>query len=207
MDDGPYFDAVAYVMVGMLLFPFALVCLSQFEKAFKDYRWLQRRKDGLKASIFGTLLLIQIGAVVYTWWDGEQAQRRRTAPLECLSNVKQMGLAMMQYEQDNDSTMPPASTWADSLKPYDKFVKFHCPMARNAYGYAMNASLAGKSIAKLRHPGQTVVIFESDQNNRNAYGGHAEVAPNRHRGSSYAFADGHAKILPPRGLSTVKWTP
>lgn len=209
MEDGPYLGPVVVGMVGMFLFPFALLCLGLCEKAFRDYRWLKRRNDGIKASIFGLLLLAQISLFAYTWWSADEDQRRRTAPIECMSNIKQIGLGFEQYVQDNDSTTPPASHWADDIVPYTKGPVFHCPISPTPYGYADNVALDTKQMEKLAHPDTTVLIFESDRNDRNACGTVRDLTPNRHgwRGSNYGFVDGHVKQLKPDSLSTVKWNP
>jgi prepilin-type N-terminal cleavage/methylation domain-containing protein/prepilin-type processing-associated H-X9-DG protein len=65
--------------------------------------------------------------------------REKARAISCLSNLKQIGLAMTQYTQDNDETFPSSSGagqktgtlpwgWADEIQPYAKSVAlFHCP--------------------------------------------------------------------------------
>ena len=66
----------------------------------------------------------------------------------CQSNLKQIGLAMLQYSQDYDERMPPIALaavsaslspyarpygWADALQPYAKSTRiFQCPSEKNA---------------------------------------------------------------------------
>lgn len=66
--------------------------------------------------------------------------REKARQVSCLSNEKQMGLAFIQYSQDNDETLPTNGTgginpwyfrgcgWAGQVYPYLKSTGvFHCP--------------------------------------------------------------------------------
>jgi len=81
--------------------------------------------------------------------------REKARQSSCLSNVKQMGLAFMQYAQDYDETMPcdwmdPTNTWATRyswralISPYIKNTQiFSCPSA--SYNYS--GAAAGQCVA------------------------------------------------------------
>jgi prepilin-type N-terminal cleavage/methylation domain-containing protein/prepilin-type processing-associated H-X9-DG protein len=73
--------------------------------------------------------------------------REKARQSSCLSNCKQLGLALIQYAQDNDERLcPPASgtfstpsavSWYDMVQPYLKSIQvFDCPS--NTYKMALN---------------------------------------------------------------------
>ena len=85
--------------------------------------------------------------------------RDKARSVACISNQKQLGIALMQYVQDNDETYPcgtvpfygqPGKGWAGELYPYFKSAGIMvCPSDPNGnplsgWSYAMNEFLAGK---------------------------------------------------------------
>ncbi len=111
----------------------------------------------------------------------------------CVSNMKQLGMAAMQYAQDYDGSFPPKSRWCDALTPYLKSVQvLKCPSAkdqRSGYAYFDGMPLTK---AACRDPQRTVMLFDAI-----AYWntfGNADIAAARHRGMmNVGFADGHVK--------------
>lgn len=134
----------------------------------------------------------------------------------CRSNLKQIGLAFMQYAQDyDDQKFPPvanahAGYWAGSLQPYVKSWQiFQCPSEPNRKlkktDYYYNARLAGVEQQKIGAPNVTILAGEGTGDQLNSY--HLSQLPAlwrteekspawRHLDSAnYLFADGHAKLL------------
>ncbi|MFB3881045.1 MAG: hypothetical protein ACE149_07260 [Armatimonadota bacterium] len=138
------------------------------------------------------LLAVIVGVMVYPVFVRE----RDGKPNVCLSNVKNIALAIQMYLADNDDRFFAARDWCGVL---DEYVKnrdvFRCPQAQSTSGrdYAFNAALDQQDFAKLRNPKETVVIFESDLG-RSASGGHKQLpaVPRHLGGDNYGFADGHA---------------
>ena len=72
-----------------------------------------------------------LAAILFPVFQKVRENARRTS---CLSNLKQIGLAVVQYNQDADETMPAgldiygrATGWAGQVYPYIKSVgAFHC---------------------------------------------------------------------------------
>ncbi|MFH1370800.1 MAG: DUF4190 domain-containing protein [Planctomycetota bacterium] len=64
----------------------------------------------------------------------------------CANHLKQLGVAVMQYAEDNNDQYPPADKWCDLLQPYYKNEKvLVCPSAgKGKCNYAINPD------AKLR---------------------------------------------------------
>ncbi|MEI6431534.1 MAG: DUF1559 domain-containing protein, partial [bacterium] len=70
--------------------------------------------------------------------------REKARSISCLSNDKQLGLALMMYAQDNDERYPfghvndadaegDAQSWVDSVQPYVKSRLLHrCPSDSSA---------------------------------------------------------------------------
>jgi len=122
-----------------------------------------------------------------------QAERARSQ-----SNLKQLALGIIQYEQDHDERMPDAAKWVDEIMPYVKDAAlFRDPSAPagEKWSYAYNRTLSHASLAETMSPASTVMLFESTLGTKNASDmGQSVPRPGRHSGGTdYAFADGHVK--------------
>ena len=129
----------------------------------------------------------------------EVANRAKRAASQ--SNLKQIGLGIIQYEQDHDEYTPDAAKWIDETMPYIKSTEpFHDPSlpASKLYGYAYNSALSHKGIALFEVPSSTVMVFESTKSARNAADAGLSVPrPGRYSGGTdYLFTDGHVKWFP-----------
>jgi len=122
--------------------------------------------------------------------------REKARTISCLSNMKQMGLAFTQYNQDNDEKnpnginnfYPGGNGWAGQLYPYVKSEKvYFCPDETSTQGssytsYAYNSNNTAPTgstvdsypIAKYNSPAKTVLLFEV---NGNSFGS-ANIANN-----------------------------
>jgi prepilin-type N-terminal cleavage/methylation domain-containing protein len=128
------------------------------------------RKPGGSGKAFTLIeLLVVIGivaviaAILFPVFAGIRERGRRT---QCLSNERQLGMAVMQYAADNNETLfvakgSPGLGWAGRCYPYVKSVSvFRCPddatddvsaggdgsangLAMNAVSYGFNSLLAG----------------------------------------------------------------
>ena len=142
----------------------------------------------------------------------------------CQSNLKQLGLAMLQYEQDADGGFPPGTTpagngWAGQLYPFVKATGvYRCPNdgAEGAFvSYTENLNLVKQNSAKLTDPAATVALYElttlgcdpSIAESVSATGLSAPPDSKRHDSFSFPFglnflaADGHVKFLTPEKVS------
>ncbi len=114
--------------------------------------------------------------------------REKARQSSCQSNLKQIGLALLQYTQDYDETTPASVQWSGSLGvswpelvlPYSKNTQmYYCPSAPktnadatnlttdhcwSAWGtapyvsYVMNRNTAQQALAAFTAPAQTVWI-------------------------------------------------
>ena len=114
------------------------------------------------------------------------------------NNMKQLALAIIEYQQDHDELMPDADKWVDEIMPYVKDkAPFRDPFAPagSAYGYAFNRALSHKSLAVIEAPATTVLLFESTKSVKNASDlGESIPHPGRDEGGTdYVLVDAHAK--------------
>lgn len=105
------------------------------------------------------------------------AVRERARQSLCLSNERQSGLALLQYSQDYDESLPSGTIswygqgWAGQIYPYVKNVRlYRCPDDDNkgenaaidlwTISYALNCNTHGISQAAFNAPSLTVLLFE-----------------------------------------------
>ena len=147
---------------------------------------LRRKQSGF--TLIELLVVIAIiailAAILFPVFQKVRENARRTA---CLSNQKQLGLAVIQYEQDSDEKTPNGSDpqglgtgWAAQIYPFVKSVAvFRCPddpthlLGTNvSYGFNRNCSVYqnytggylsqgdGTALAKFNAPAKSVLLFE-----------------------------------------------
>ncbi len=136
-------------------------------------------------------------------WPGRHDARRPHRAI-CLSNTKNLALALQMYVQENDDVFPPAAGRCDSLGDYVKDESvFQCPEAPDLRcAYAYNRALGGASMSDLADPVTTVAIFESAIGWNAAGDASRLTAVLRHLdGDNYGFADGHASWVKREDLS------
>ena len=130
----------------------------------------------------------------------EQA-RLASATTTCLSNQKQIGIAVNMYMQDFDEMYPRKNaSYKDQVYPYVKNLDvFRCPLdAKGTVSYTLNANVQGTGLAAMMYPAQTVLLYEG-KNMQMAF---------RHDGkAAVCFADGHAKLITPIEAKSVYWYP
>jgi prepilin-type N-terminal cleavage/methylation domain-containing protein/prepilin-type processing-associated H-X9-DG protein len=159
-----------------------------------------------------------LAAILFPVFARARENARRSS---CMSNLKQIGIAMMQYTQDNDELYmvvdeTTSYDWFDPLQPYIKSKQvFRCPSLRESTpptetDYLINALFAhGTSMAQFENVSQQIAAAERKEN-ITAEDYHAEATglqggvdageffdrleTQRHLGgSNYLFGDGHVK--------------
>src|SRR5579859_7071099 len=89
------------------------------------------RQKGLSAvTVMGLAAIVTLGVLIVN--PIIQAARPPTPGSHCLSNVKQLDLAVLLYSNDNDDRMPIAGVWYDAARPYAHAsgmptIDFRCP--------------------------------------------------------------------------------
>ena len=127
---------------------------------------------------------------------------RRTQ--NCQSNMKFIGLAMIQYVRDYDETWVTPENWQTKIAPYiyKPQENFRCPETRNSY--ALNRWIAGHPAAQSSNPAKIPMAFESrSAQNQPCDGGKSWANPAAHWDrksglflNSMVWMDGHATLIP-----------
>lgn len=138
----------------------------------------------------------------------------------CLSNMRQLGLAVLLYARDYDDRLP-ARDWQDVLAPYlerlgqeapiirgmplsRKRVQdvFQCPQDATPHtdSYAYNRFLAAHSLDEFhqsnRDDSRTVMLYEVEN---------GEVAFRHNGGTNILTVDSHARWYAPADVAVLKW--
>ena len=126
-----------------------------------------------------------LAAILFPVFARARENARRSS---CQSNLKQMGLGMLQYVQDYDETYPPVSinnglpvtsysssvpfAWSDALQPYIKSTQlYQCPSDETEQGtlvsndytdYFYNALVSNTNSAVFSETSRTVLIGEAN---------------------------------------------
>ena len=179
-------------------------------------------------------LLLFAGVSGAVWWNLPSTQNSRQAS-DCQSNLKQIGLAMMQYARDYDEKYPQASSWQDTLLPYRK-QRFSCPTPGNSYAFNRFLSgatttqvselpgtreILGQTVLQLDGRGSTPMCYDVSQGNGDNLSDDGSLWPTAPvhwqglEGVNVVFADAHVKMLtrkpkfvklPPKPTPTPKPT-
>jgi Domain of unknown function (DUF4190)/GYF domain 2/Protein of unknown function (DUF1559) len=150
------------------------------------------------------LLLIPTAVLLPALSQAKQNAQR----INCVNNLKQLGLAVRIYSTDNQDQYPPATTWCDAIQANVGSPKvFQCPTVPNQRcAYAFNAKVGGRKLSEVNP--QTVMIFECDAG-WNANGG-SELMLNTSRHGRFflvGLADGSVRQVTETQLGQLRWEP
>jgi hypothetical protein len=134
--------------------------------------------------------------------------KQKAQAINCVNNMKQLGLAVRIYGNDHNDQLPPAAAWCDTIQTNVGSPKvFECPTdPGRRCSYAFNARLDGKKQSEVDP--QTVMLFESDIG-WNGSGGAGDLKPHQHSGRtiSVLLADGAVMQVARARLDTLRWNP
>jgi len=125
-----------------------------------------------------------------------QGKAQQTA---CLSNMKNLALAIRMYAADHNRKLPDYKKWEQEIKAYVKNPEVLKCAAAKSKGphYRLNSKCQGEE--KAIDGAGTIMLFECDEKGKPVY---------RHDGTiNLAFADGHCKAFGKGGITPGMWTP
>ena len=168
-----------------------------------------------------SVIIVLLYAILYPVYGPHPQIIRR---IGCQSNLKQLGLAYVQYEQDADGIFPSGlnaagNGWAGQLYPYARTTYiYRCPddSAEIPFiSYAENQNIVRQKLANLPDPHSTVALYgfttlncdPTKAETVSATGLNAPQNSTRHSrsqspfGLNFLLADGHVKYLSPGQVS------
>ena len=141
-----------------------------------SYQTTRRVRSGAQAfTLIELLVVIAIIAILASILFPAFAQAREKArSVSCLSNMKQMGLALIQYTGDYDEATPngiggtpsgnlyPGAGWAQQVYTYVKNRQvYSCNDDPGGIAFGLNSNSAGTTNAAFAAPSNTVWVFEA----------------------------------------------
>lgn len=190
-------------VIGMILGIVATVRISKSNGRLKG-KGLAISGICVSALMFLVFLAVAAGLLLPALAKGKY-QKQNSG---CVSNVKQVCLAVRLYADENEGKCPQAANWCDAITPNlaGKHV-FQCEQRAGAQGaFAFNAKLAGKTLSAI--PPDTVMVFESSKG-WNFTGGSEDVIqrPPHGRNFVFGFADGSVREINKEELKELRWEP
>ncbi len=142
-----------------------------------------------------------------------ESARAAASHVNCVSNIKRLGLAQIIYSIDFDDRYPSADRWRTLLSSQgylkstdgDSNASLRCRDSSFPFTYGMNAGLSKRRADEIASPADTVLLFECDSNSPDAKGGKEQFAPRHYGRGSLAWGDGRAKLVRPD--QSKLWTP
>jgi prepilin-type processing-associated H-X9-DG protein len=186
--------------------PLGLAALKQIKRSDGRLAGKGLAVTGLCASAFALLVLaVAIPAILLP----EMAKsRHRAQQIACMNNLRQLGMAMRMYANDQSDRFALATNWCNALQDYaGQPPPFTCPAAsaRQSAHFGYNTRLSGLESVRI-HP-KTVLFFEID-GGWNVNGGAERVLRKpRHGGINICYADGSVEQVYPSRLSQLRWEP
>jgi len=121
-------------------------------------------------------------------WDGT-----------CLSNQRQIAMALVMWAQDHDETLPDAATVWPDLQLDAQLLRCPAMRSRAQNSYAFNAAIGGEVLTSISDPTATVLTADGKSAD-NLANSAADLDPRHHAMVVAGYVDGHALLTPPNIL-------
>lgn len=163
---------------------------------------------GYDSAVLAVGTVVPVAVVAALVLPAIQNGRSKAREAQSMNNLKQLGVAIHVFHNDNDQ-LPDAAKWSDALLPIvgNERAVFISPADPGADGssYAFNKNLSGIKLDALREAARTVVFFESDLGWNGAGGINDVFTLNDHY--LIGFADGHVERVSEEDLEKLNWNP
>jgi prepilin-type processing-associated H-X9-DG protein len=161
---------------------------------------------GIVVSGLGILILPLLGMLIAILLPAVFGALDLANSTSSANNVKQLCSVTMQYAASHRQKLPPVDTWPEVL-PLPPQVMADPSDQAAGRAYAMNAGLAGKTIAVF-DSSRTVLFFECRPGSPPAGGPDLLPDKPRHAGKYViGFLDGHVEAVPPENVENLVWEP
>jgi prepilin-type processing-associated H-X9-DG protein len=134
--------------------------------------------------------------------------KQRAQSINCMNNLRQLGVAARTYAQSSGDRLPYATNWCDVLQQHVGGQNvFYCPAEKSQLcGYGYNAALSGLVVSEVDP--LTVMFFEIP-GGWNVSGGPEQMLQERRHGPNLnvVFADGSARQMTLSVLQNQRWDP
>lgn len=208
--------AIASLVLGLLgILTFGVTSLVGIVLGVVSLIQIQRRPDrltgtgfaigGLAVSALTFMVLPIFAAILFPVFARAREKAMQTS---CMANLKQLQLGVHMYCAEWNEHLPFRDNWCDATHAHIRNENVYvCPSLRGERcGYAYNAGLDRLTLDDLREPARTAGLFDA-KGGWNLAGGAELVDPRHNGGANVAFADGHVKWTPERGLGALGWDP
>lgn len=188
-------------LVGLILGIIALI------KIGKSERKLGGQGFAIAGLVISGLAVLMLPILAGLLLPALAQAKAKAQTISCVNNMKQIGLGIRLYANDNGDKFPTANRWCDLvLNDVGSPKVFVCPSAQDGQRchYAFNAKLDGKKDGEVDP--QTVMIFETSPG-WNKTGGKADLILRHRRTYVVGMADGSVQQVSEAGLSRLRWDP
>lgn len=158
------------------------MAVQQVKQAEKPRLFVKLRFRWMEALASAAMLMV-LAAIIFPVF-ARAREKARTA--SCQSNLKQIGLGLIQYAQDHGGYLPQAWNCEEAVMPYIKNEQvFRCPTHTNLNepSYSLRLDLSGRKLP-VQGADRLVLVYE---------GTDGAVARRHDGGANYCFADSHVK--------------
>jgi len=199
------FTAGLTALLGLIFGIIALIKISRSRGA------LSGTGLAIAGTIVSAILALMLPLMAAMLLPALAQAKGKAQSINCMNNLRQLGLGGMMYANDNKDRFPSADNWCDTIQKYMGGPKpFLCPAgdpSRRCH-YAFNSRLSAADSRQVSSPNQTVLLFETE-GGWNLNGG-PELLLKRHRHGGavgIVFADGHSEMAREPRLRSLKWEP
>jgi hypothetical protein len=158
--------------------------------------------------VSGAMLLLALPFMAGLFLPAFAKAKSKAQTISCVNNMKQIGLAVRLYAEDNNGQCPPAATWCDALLPSLQGPNvLQCPaQSGQQCSYGFNRSVVGRTLSSI--PSDTVTVFEIS-GGWNVTGGQDALVSRSPHGRTFVigFADGSVRQVSEDALQTLRWEP